>query len=1027
MTSVVTSAPRFDPGQAVLLAREFFGLEAQAETLPSERDQNFHLAAADGRQYVLKVANGTESRASIELQNRMMAHLLKRDSASGGGRIICPEVCSGLTGDTIYTVEGENGNGHFVRLLTYLPGKPLADVKPHDAGLLRSLGHFFGRLDAYLADFNHPALCREFHWDLKHAGRVVGETVGAIPDSQRRALIRHFLSRFRERVAPRLADLRCAAIHNDGNDYNVLVTLTKDRCNRVSGVIDFGDAVRTVQVAEPAIICAYAMMNKPDPLTAAESIVAGYHQTSPLTEPELDLLFDLVCMRLCTSVCLAAHQHRLEPQNEYLRISEQPAWDLLQKLAAIHPRFAGYALRAACGLPPVAKARAVRDWLTRPGVAFESVMEKDLRTAEVRVLDLSVGSPLIDPSEKGDDPEPLQARLEAFLQQTGAVAGIGRYDEPRSIYAAEQFAVPCNELPERRTIHLGMDVYCPAGTKVRAPLEGTLHSFRDNAAHLDYGPTLVLGHRTDSGESFYTLYGHLGPDALAGWAVGQSIRAGQTIAVVGESPQNGGWPPHLHFQIILDMLGNKGDYPGAARPGRRAVWTALCPDPNLIMEIPPQRFPPPERSTREILSLRHRLFGRNLSISYREPLQIVRGFRQFLYREDGAAYLDGVNNVCHVGHCHPHVVAAGRRQMGVLNTNTRYLHAHLVDYAERLLDRFPEPLNVCFFVCSGSEANELALRMARTYTGRRAIATVDGAYHGNTQTLIDISPYKHAGPGGEGAPPWARTVVMPDGYRGPYKGSGPETGRRYALHVRDLLEPSAADGGVAAFICESMLGCGGQIVLPEGYLQAAFDHVRAAGGVCIADEVQVGFGRVGSHFWAFETQQVVPDIVTLGKPMGNGHPLAAVVTTAEIARSFANGMEYFNTYGGNPVSCAIGMAVLDVIENEGLQENARRAGERLLKGLKELQQACPLIGDVRGLGLYVGVELVKDRHSLGPATEEADYIINRMKDHGILISTDGPLENVLKLKPPMVFSVADADRVVETLAKILAEDGLQVP
>jgi len=392
------------------------------------------------------------------------------------------------------------------------------------------------------------------------------------------------------------------------------------------------------------------------------------------------------------------------------------------------------------------------------------------------------------------------------------------------------------------------------------------------------------------------------------------------------------------------------------------------------------------------------------------------------------AYLDGVNNVCHVGHCHPNVVAAGQRQMAVLNTNTRYLHANMIDYAERLLARFPEPLNVCFFVCSGSEANELALRMARTFTGRTDMITVDGAYHGNTQALIDISPYKHAGPGGKGPPAWVRTVVMPDGYRGPHKGSGAGTGKRYAEHVRSALERSAAGaGGAAGFICESMLGCGGQVVLPDGYLEAAFRHVRNAGGLCIADEVQVGFGRVGSHFWAFETQGVVPDIVTLGKPMGNGHPLAAVVTTPDIAEAFANGMEYFNTYGGNPVSCAIGMAVLDVIENEGLQENARRSGKRLLDGLKSLQQSHPLIGDVRGMGLYVGVELVTDRDTLAPATAHADYIINRMKDHGILISTDGPLENVLKLKPPIVFTEADAERVVETLEKIVKEDCLQVP
>ncbi len=231
---------------------------------------------------------------------------------------------------------------------------------------------------------------------------------------------------------------------------------------------------------------------------------------------------------------------------------------------------------------------------------------------------------------------------------------------------------------------------------------------------------------------------------------------------------------------------------------------------------------------------------------------------------------------------------------------------------------------------------------------------------------------------------------------------------------------------MSAFICESILGCGGQVVLPDNYMQAAFEHVRAAGGVCIADEVQVGFGRPGSHFWAFETQGCIPDIVTVGKPMGNGHPIAAVVTTPEIADAFANGMEYFNTFGGNPVSCAIGMAVLDVIENENLQKNAHQAGNRLLTGLKGLMEDYALIGDVRGLGLYVGVELVKNRRTLDPAPEQADYIINRMKDYGILISTDGPLYNVLKLKPPIVFTEQNAAEVVEALGKVLSEDCLQV-
>ncbi|HEX6964789.1 MAG TPA: aminotransferase class III-fold pyridoxal phosphate-dependent enzyme, partial [Gemmatimonadaceae bacterium] len=335
-------------------------------------------------------------------------------------------------------------------------------------------------------------------------------------------------------------------------------------------------------------------------------------------------------------------------------------------------------------------------------------------------------------------------------------------------------------------------------------------------------------------------------------------------------------------------------------------------------------------TTDQILAARRSIIGPSLSVSYRRPLTIVRGWMQHLYDADGHEYLDMVNNVAHVGHCHPRVVEALSRQAGVLNTNTRYLHESLVRYAERLTSLLPEPLRVCYFVCSGSEANELALRLARAHTGRRDVVVIDHAYHGNTSALVELSPYKFNGPGGSGAPSHVHVVPMPDPYRGPYKGRHAEGGRQYAACVRETVERLGREGHpVGAFFAESLRGCGGQIEPPDRYLAEAFAHVRGAGGVCIADEVQVGFGRMGSHFWGFETQGAVPDIVTMGKPIGNGHPLGAVVTTPEIAASFTNGMEYFNTFGGNPVSCAVGLAVLDVIDDDGLQARARSVGARL--------------------------------------------------------------------------------------------------
>ena len=400
---------------------------------------------------------------------------------------------------------------------------------------------------------------------------------------------------------------------------------------------------------------------------------------------------------------------------------------------------------------------------------------------------------------------------------------------------------------------------------------------------------------------------------------------------------------------------------------------------------------------------RKRLLGRNLSIAYEKPIHIVRGEMQYLYDDEGRRYLDAYNNVAHVGHCHPKVVAAGQEQMKRLNTNTRYLGDQIIRYAESLTATLPEPLSVCYFVNSGSEGNELALRLARAHTKARDMIVLDHAYHGNTTTLIDISPYKHDGPGGEGAPAWVHKVRLP-------------TSEHDAQDVIDLVAPIQTR--FCGFIAESMPSVAGQIVFPEGYLRRVYEAVRLAGGVCIADEVQTGYGRIGTHFWAFEKYGVVPDIVVLGKPIGNGHPIGAVITTREIADSFDNGMEFFSTFGGNNVSCAIGAAVLEVVHEEKLQPHALEVGEHLLTGLRELQQQHGIIADVRGSGLFLGVELVKDG---APATHEANRIANRMREEGILLGTDGPFHNVIKIRPPMPFSHTDAEQLLTTLGELLTE------
>ena len=1013
--------PNFSELEAVRFAHERYGLHVSARPLPSERDQNFHLRTDTGQEFVLKIANVTERADILDLQNKVMEHLAARAPS-----LALPRVCAAPSGETITTTPEADGAAHCLRLLTYVPGRLWAHVNPHTPELLHSLGRVLGSIDAALQDFHHPAARRELKWDLARAGWI-RDYVSYVEPPVRRALVERFLAQFETHAAPVLSRVRASVIYNDANDYNVLVGGDDPRQPQVIGVIDFGDMVHTHTVCELAVAAAYAVLGKADPIAAAAHMVAGYHKTFPLTEPELEVLYPLICIRLCTTVTNAAYQRHAEPGNDYLTISEQPAWALLEQLADVPLRFAHYTFRHACGLPACPRTPAVVNWLKSHASRVGRVVEPDLKTANPIVFDLSVGSLEAGNSADFADPAALTQNLSGRMRAAQTAVGVGRYNEARPFYTSDEFRVEADDGPEWRTVHLGLDLFMEPGSPVFAPLDGVVHSAQDNAGPLGHGPVVILRHSLSDGLTFFTLFGHLSPDLPGELSEGKSVKKGDRIGRIGNYPDSGVLPPHLHFQIIADLFDFTDDFPGPALPSQRDIWLSLCPDPNLILQIPPEGLAAEEMSAEQILNARHRRLGRNLSVSYQKPLKIVRGFRQYLYDENGRAYLDAVNNVAHVGHSHPRVVRAAQAQMAVLNTNSRYLHENLVRYAERLCATLPEPLRVCFFVCSGSEANELALRLARAHTGQKDTVVVDVAYHGNTTSLIEISPYKHAGPGGSGAPPYVHVVPMPDVYRGPHRKSDPQPGEKYARHVADAIERVQQRGGrIGVFIAESILSCGGQIVLPDGYLKEAYRHVRGAGGVCIADEVQAGFGRVGTHFWAFETQGVVPDIVTMGKPMGNGHPLAAVVTTPEIAASFDNGMEYFNTFGGNPVSCAIGMAVLDVIEDEQLQTQALEAGNHLMNGLRGLRHRHPVIGDVRGLGLFIGVELVRARETLEPAGEQAAYAANRMREHGILLSTDGPSHNVLKIKPPLVFTEADADCLAATLDKILSEDFARV-
>ncbi|XP_019566573.2 5-phosphohydroxy-L-lysine phospho-lyase isoform X2 [Rhinolophus sinicus] len=406
-----------------------------------------------------------------------------------------------------------------------------------------------------------------------------------------------------------------------------------------------------------------------------------------------------------------------------------------------------------------------------------------------------------------------------------------------------------------------------------------------------------------------------------------------------------------------------------------------------------------QRGKTATLAGRQRLLSSSCRLFFPEdPIKIVRGRGQYMYDEQGAEYIDCINNVAHVGHCHPLVVQAAHEQNQVLNTNSRYLHDNIVDYAQRLSETLPEKLCVFYFLNSG-------------------------AYHGHLSSLIDISPYKFRDL--DGQKEWVHVAPLPDTYRGPYREDHPNPAEAYASEVKSVLSRAQEQGRkIAAFFAESLPSVGGQVIPPAGYFPKVAEHIRKAGGVFVADEIQVGFGRVGKHFWAFQLQgkDFVPDIVTMGKSIGNGHPVACVATTQAVARAFeATGVEYFNTFGGSPVSCAVGLAVLDVLEKEQLQAHAAQVGSFLMELLRQQKAKHPIIGDVRGVGLFIGVDLIKDEATRTPATEEADYLVSRLKENYILLSTDGPGRNVLKLKPPMCFSLDNAQHVVAKLDTILTD------
>jgi 4-aminobutyrate aminotransferase-like enzyme/Ser/Thr protein kinase RdoA (MazF antagonist) len=986
-----------------------YGLCGPLARLDGEYDLNFCGQDSAG-DLVIKVMRQGCDPALVDLQIKALAAL--RD---GDPDLPVPDLVPAQDGSLLSRFREASGAERLIWAQRALPGIAYAKAGPQSPDLLAELGRLTGRFDRALAEFEHPALDRATKWRLTEGDWIVTH-LDCLQDPHRRDLIGNILADFNA-LRPDLQRLPAQAIHNDLNDYNILLVPDLAGGATVRGLIDLGDMIASPRVCEVAIAGAYVVLDHEQPQAALAAFVAGYHATNPLLPAEVDLIWPLLRMRLAVSVVNSTLEAAARPDDPYVTVSQGPAWRFLER-AGDDAALVMARLRTACGLAVIDSAPAVLAWLDRNRGGFAPVLDEDLTGAPMGALSVAATAIPRNPFDLGANEAAGLARGADDAGQTW----LGYYAEPRLIYTAPAFRKGPWRASDRRSVHLGVDVFAPAGRAVRAPLVGRVEIVENRAQNLDYGGVVILRHLTESGDVFYTLYGHLDPVVCDRLSVGQMVAQGEPFCHLGTPAQNGGWAPHLHFQLALSVAGMGGDWPGVADPDDLGLWTALCPNPAALLNLSDARLRYQPIDEAGILANRRAHFADNLMLSYRRPLMLLRGWRHHLFDEMGRAYLDAYNNVPHVGHAHPRIAAVAADQLTRMNSNTRYLHPAQIAFAEKITSKMPAGLEVVFMVNSGSEANELALRLARAWSGAKDMITPDHGYHGNTTGAIGISAYKFMKPGGGGQPDWVQLVDVADDYRGRFRRDDPDRAEKYAALIDDAIAKIVARRArLAGFIAETYPSVGGQIIPPPGYLAKVYARIRAAGGLCIADEVQTGLGRLGEHYFAFDEQGARPDIVVLGKPIGNGHPMGVVVTSREIADRFAEGPEFFSTFGGSTLSCRIGKEVLDIVDDEGLQSNAHRQGLRLLDGLRALQDRHPLIGDVRGAGLFIGVELVTDRTTLAPATDAARFVMNRLRDLRILIGREGPADNILKIRPPLTIEADDIDMILDRLDLCLGQ------
>ncbi|WP_018235461.1 aminotransferase [Ensifer sp. BR816] len=964
-----TELPRPDVSadEAKTILLEHYGLSGDVAELGSQQDRNYRIDTGEGR-FVLKIARADYERVELEAQNAVLRHLGTKPNAP-----MVPKVIPARDGEEIVTAAVRDGSYQF-RLLTYLEGTPLTRRTHLSAETVSALGDLAGRLAVALADFDHPGLERQLQWDLRRAGPVALQLLSAMTDADMRKRIAEAMVGAMRRVQPLMPELRLQAIHQDVTDDNVVARAEKGGRLVPEGVIDFGDVLQGWLVAELAVTCASLLHHADgDPFRILPAVKA-FHAVCPLTEAEIRALWPLIVARAGILVASSARQLEVEPDNAYVQSNVANEREIFDVAVSVPFDLMERAIHQVIGREeaPAALPTAGR-------------LLPDIDPGRVGIVDLSLLGPHL-PADRWhyEDTEALLLQSAARAAGTAATRyGEFRLTETRPLQA---------KAPQTLALHV--DLCLHGQTAVHAPFAGELHQ---------RGGRLIL--------SAQGLHLHLLGIEPAG-GDGGGVSAGDRIGTIP------GEPTALGFMRVQLSTAPEIDPPPFAAAHRAEAWRRLCPSPARVLGFDCDA-PVPDAAG--LLERRRRHFARPQKNYYRKPPQIERGWKEHLFDIEGRAYLDMVNNVAIVGHGHPRLSAAVGRQWSLLNTNSRFHYAAVAEFSERLAALAPEGLDTVFLVNSGSEANDLAIRLAWAYSGARNVVSLLEAYHGWTVASDAVSTSIADNPQAlTTRPAWVHPVVSPNTYRGPYRGES-STGDYLGAVAAKLQELEERSESLAGFICESVYGNAGGIPLPPGYLEAAYRMVRARGGVCIADEVQVGYGRLGHYFWGFEEQGVVPDIITVAKGMGNGHPLGAVITRREIAEALEKEGYFFSSAGGSPVSSVVGMTVLDILHDEALQENARMVGHHLKTRLQALGERFPIVGAVHGMGLYLGVEFVRDSETLEPATEETAAICDRLLELGVIMQPTGDHLNVLKIKPPLCLAHESADFFADMLAKVLEE------